>query len=620
MVKVLPAIFSYENMKSKWNQDNPDNPYSRRDELQQGIYSLDKWLIRVDDNNKTIATIGWKEYPSHTVVGGLLAANRANPKRPEFEQGLGKNERALQSAREPQLNQSKPLIAAFGAREGSPEAWIQRGRNRGWVFSQDEEFSQIKSSIPESVTNEWNSAYPNGNWAIRLITDAESLSKWVFIDDPTPSWFNLLKYLPDNTWDDFQLGEPTPDLGTRDRFKDKNIKSKGKAEYKAFVSEQYLRQVSDRIPNAGTSLMEGWLKKLNQLKLNKGKYWFFGTNVKEDRTYVTIDIIQKGSTYTQTGQKKFNLDGMELAIVFIGVSKEMVGKIKRGQGIPKGRKFIDIHGNYGLRGLTGGRRKMPKEPVNVFKKSWKDILKVLPPSDWTPYPYREIDPESNNKTPREINIGDTKYVASGHYITAVYGRNNHGTSNRNTTDFEKWVNCVKGLGKGKYWMYANDSPTQRHIILIDIIGQGDKFPGSAYGKTVNTTVTNDEGKPVKKVVIFRNYFNKMPSEIMQRKRIDCYPGIKLKRGHEYISGRFVEVDPNKEQEEEQSAPTVSREELVENAKQKVNKILQTEINFNLPQGHVKTMIENIIQANRKRKIYMGKKQRKEVDDALEVIY
>ena len=59
MVKVLPAIFSYENMKSKWNQDNPDNPYSRRDELQQGIYSLDKWLIRVDDNNKTIAT---KEY------------------------------------------------------------------------------------------------------------------------------------------------------------------------------------------------------------------------------------------------------------------------------------------------------------------------------------------------------------------------------------------------------------------------------------------------------------------------------------------------------------------------------------------------------------------------------
>lgn len=194
MVKVLPAIFSYEDMKSKWNQDNPDNPYSRRDELQQGIYSLDKWLIRVDDDNRTIATIGWKEYPSHTVVGGLLATHRANKKRPEYEgDHLGKNERALQSAREPQLNQSKPLVAAFGAREGSSEAWIQRGRDRGWVFSKDKEFSQIKSSIPESVTNEWNGAYPNGNWAIRPITDAESLSKWVFIDDPTPSWFSLIK-------------------------------------------------------------------------------------------------------------------------------------------------------------------------------------------------------------------------------------------------------------------------------------------------------------------------------------------------------------------------------------------------------------------------------------------
>ena len=194
MPKVVSAIFSYEDMKSKWNQDNPDNPYFRRDELQQGIYSLDKWLIRVDDDNRTIATIGWKEYPSHTVVGGLLATHRANKKRPEYEgDHLGKNERALQSAREPQLNQSKPLVAAFGAREGSSEAWIQRGRDRGWVFSQDENFNQVKELLPEQVINEWNSAYPNGNWAIRPITDADSLSKWIFIDDPMPQWFNVLK-------------------------------------------------------------------------------------------------------------------------------------------------------------------------------------------------------------------------------------------------------------------------------------------------------------------------------------------------------------------------------------------------------------------------------------------
>ena len=207
MPKVLSAIFSYEDMKKRWNQDNPNpdgpyNRYSRRDELQQGIYALDKWLIRVDDEDKTIATIGWKECPSHTVVGGLLATNRANPKRPEFEQGLGRNERALQSAREPQMNQSKPLVAAFGAREGSPEAWIERGRSRGWVFSQDENFNQVRELLPEQVINEWNSAYPNGNWAIRPITDADSLAKWIFIDDPYPDfdllkmetgWFSILK-------------------------------------------------------------------------------------------------------------------------------------------------------------------------------------------------------------------------------------------------------------------------------------------------------------------------------------------------------------------------------------------------------------------------------------------
>jgi hypothetical protein len=91
------------------------------------------------------------------------------------------------------MNQSKPLVAAFGAREGSPEAWIQRGRSRGWIFSQDENFNQVSGLLPEQVINEWNNAYPKGNWAIRPITDAANLAKWVFIDDPIPDWFNMLK-------------------------------------------------------------------------------------------------------------------------------------------------------------------------------------------------------------------------------------------------------------------------------------------------------------------------------------------------------------------------------------------------------------------------------------------
>ena len=37
MPKVLPAIFSYDDMKSKWNQDNPDEPYTRRKDLEAGV-------------------------------------------------------------------------------------------------------------------------------------------------------------------------------------------------------------------------------------------------------------------------------------------------------------------------------------------------------------------------------------------------------------------------------------------------------------------------------------------------------------------------------------------------------------------------------------------------------
>ena len=62
MPKVLPAIFSYEEMKSRFNEDNPDEPYTRRKDLESGIYALDNWVIRVDDNDKAISTVGWKEH------------------------------------------------------------------------------------------------------------------------------------------------------------------------------------------------------------------------------------------------------------------------------------------------------------------------------------------------------------------------------------------------------------------------------------------------------------------------------------------------------------------------------------------------------------------------------
>lgn len=354
--KVISAVYSYEDMKEKWNQDNPDNPYSRRDELQQGIYSLDKWLIRVDDNNKTIATIGWKEYPSHTVVGGLLAANRANPKRPEFEQGLGKNERALQSAREPQLNQSKPLIAAFGAREGSPEAWIQRGRDRGWVFSQDEEFNQIKSSIPESVTNEWNGAYPNGNWAIRPITDAESLSKWVFIDDPTPSWFDMLKSKQGGWRDILKVMPPSPpfvDYGSYPEADNTHVNDTPQIYYMGniavIVRGHYLNRVKGGGSGHGTR-DRNTDELLNWVECVKGKpngnYFMYRTKNPHDYQTIMIDIIGKGQIFPNSFPVKqlgIDMKNPETGDVIVSVII-FTNYFNRSYSKPTGRKFVACNG------------------------------------------------------------------------------------------------------------------------------------------------------------------------------------------------------------------------------------------------------------------------------------
>lgn len=352
--KVISAVYSYEDMKEKWNQDNPDNPYSRRDELQQGIYSLDKWLIRVDDNNKTIATIGWKEYPSHTVVGGLLAANRANPKRPEFEQGLGKNERALQSAREPQLNQSKPLVAAFGAREGSPEAWIQRGRSRGWVFSQDEKFSQIKSSIPESVVNEWNSAYPNGNWAIRPITDAESLSKWVFIDDPTPSWFDMLKSKQGGWRDILKVMPPSPpfvDYGNYPEEDNTHVNDTPQIYFMGniavIVRGHYLNRVKGKkhgTRDRNTDELLNWVECLKGKP--SGSYFMYRTKNPHDYQTIMIDIIGKGQKFPNSYPVKYlgiDMKNPETGEVIVSAII-FTNYFNRSYSKPKGRKFVACNG------------------------------------------------------------------------------------------------------------------------------------------------------------------------------------------------------------------------------------------------------------------------------------
>lgn len=153
MPKVLPAIFSYEDMKAKWLQDNPEQPYTRRSDLETGRYALDKWLIRVDDEGKTLAVIGWKEHPQHTVTGGLLATKRGRE--------IGGNTEALVAAREPQMPQNNPLVTSFKHRDGDNSRWIAGGKRAGWAFPDDTElFEQYSSLLPEDVKNDWLQAYP----------------------------------------------------------------------------------------------------------------------------------------------------------------------------------------------------------------------------------------------------------------------------------------------------------------------------------------------------------------------------------------------------------------------------------------------------------------------------
>lgn len=183
--KVLPAIFSYEGMKEKWGEDNPKEPYSRKEELQTGRYALDKWLIRIDDEGKTIATIGWKEYSNYTVVGGLRATKRG--------QELEGNSGDLIGTRQPQLPPNKPMVSAFGIdlEDGDNERWMASGRSKGWAFPNDAKFQEYSQLIPQEVLNDWLGKYPD-NMGIRP-NNPEDMAKGYYLDDVMDDWFNIIK-------------------------------------------------------------------------------------------------------------------------------------------------------------------------------------------------------------------------------------------------------------------------------------------------------------------------------------------------------------------------------------------------------------------------------------------
>ena len=276
MPKVLPAIFSYEGMKEKWNEDTPDEPYSRRDELQSGRYALDKWLMRVDDEGKTLAVIGWKEHPNHKK--GYAFPSDANFEKyssqlpPEVKQDW-LNEYPNTFGVKP-VNSSQEIEEVSKGEVNGMELYVMAKSER-YVIRLGSKGYDVIDTTSNTAVNRTGLSKSKANAMLEAIERGEtdltqyetkgkrkaSLSRWQTI---------LQKYLPDSSFEQHNIGEPIADLGTRDRFKDKTIQSLGNVEQQAFVTEQYLRQVSDRLPDATDSLMNKWLDKLNTLSLSNG--------------------------------------------------------------------------------------------------------------------------------------------------------------------------------------------------------------------------------------------------------------------------------------------------------------------------------------------------------------
>lgn len=250
MPKVLPAVFSYEDMKRRFAQDNPDDPYTRRADLESGIYELDSWIIRVDDNNKAISTVGWKEHPSHTVVGGMYAT--------EYGESLGGNSKALQDAREPQLSQSKPLVASFKHRRGNNARWIANAKKNGWSFPDSENWEQMSSLLPEDVLNAWLSKYPE-TMAIRSIRGEGEMAKCVYLDDPTPQWFNLMKSNYKR-----QLGESGFNVIRTSDGKRMNTKGLSRSQAKSMIDDLNSGKDISRYQKKKKSITGGWKGELKK--------------------------------------------------------------------------------------------------------------------------------------------------------------------------------------------------------------------------------------------------------------------------------------------------------------------------------------------------------------------
>ena len=344
MPKVLPAIFSYEDMKSRFAEDNPDDPYTRRADLESGIYELDKWLIRVDDDNKAISTVGFKEHPSHTVVGGMYAT--------EYGESLGGNSRALQDAREPQLNQSKPLVAAFGHRRGDNARWIANAKKNGWSFPDSPNWEQMSQLLPQDVLNSWLSKYPE-RMAIRSIRGEGEFAKCVYLDDPTPSWFNVLKSEKRGWRDIIKVLPPSPPFMDYPNYPEADNSHVNfppqiyfMDDVAVIVRSHYLMRVNGTLHGTrdrNTDEIERWIECVKDYPV--GKYYMYRSPSPHDYQTILVDIISQGMKFPNSAPEKFLSEGLKNPENGKVIQKVIIftNYFNRSKDKPK-RKFIPCNG------------------------------------------------------------------------------------------------------------------------------------------------------------------------------------------------------------------------------------------------------------------------------------
>tara|TARA_R100000773_G_scaffold44165_1_gene44345 strand:- start:899 stop:1402 length:504 start_codon:yes stop_codon:yes gene_type:complete len=133
MPKVLDEIFSFEEMKERWNTDNPNEPYVRAGSP-PSFYDLNKWIIRVDDNDKTISTTGWTEHPDYVIVGGTQSI-----------QGSPRGHMSDLVPFRAEVIPNKPLLATFV----NAPSWIAANEKTGWQITNIE--PNLLNSIPKNI-------------------------------------------------------------------------------------------------------------------------------------------------------------------------------------------------------------------------------------------------------------------------------------------------------------------------------------------------------------------------------------------------------------------------------------------------------------------------------------